>query len=103
MPARRQSHLPALRHGPREPRPARRARHHRWHTADRTTIRRINRLIDAARQEPFTGIGKPDQLSHPLAGAWSRRMNEEHRLVYPGDGDDLVILQVRFYDFRVFT
>lgn len=61
-------------------------------------IKRINRLVDAARREPFTGIGKPEQLRHALAGAWSRRITEEHRLVYLVDGDDLVILQARFHD-----
>lgn len=68
-----------------------------WHSADRTMIKRINRLIDAARRDPFTGIGKPEQLRHALAGAWSRRISEEHRLVYLVDGDDLVILQARFH------
>lgn len=68
-----------------------------WHTADRTMIKRINRLIDAARRDPCTGIGKPEQLRHALAGAWSRRITEEHRLVYLVDNDDLVILQVRFH------
>ena len=68
-----------------------------WQTADRTMIKRINRLIDAARREPFTGIGKPEQLRHALAGAWSRRITEEHRLVYLVDGDDLVVLQARFH------
>lgn len=68
-----------------------------WHTADRTMIKRINRLIDDARRDPFVGIGKPEQLRHALAGAWSRRITEEHRLVYLVDGDDLVILQARFH------
>lgn len=68
-----------------------------WQTADRTMITRINRLIDAARREPFAGIGKPEQLRHALAGAWSRRVTEEHRLVYLVDSDDLVILQARFH------
>lgn len=68
-----------------------------WQTADRTVIKRINRLIDVASRDPFTGIGKPEQLRHALAGAWSRRINEEHRLVYLVEGDDLVILQARFH------
>ena len=68
-----------------------------WHTADRTMIKRINRLIDDACRDPFTGVGKPEQLRHALAGAWSRRITEEHRLVYLVDGDDLVILQARLH------
>ena len=62
-----------------------------------TTIKRINRLIDDALRDPFAGIGKPEQLRHALAGAWSRRITEEHRLVYLVDGDDLVILQARYH------
>lgn len=68
-----------------------------WHTADRTMIKRIHRLIDDARRDPFTGIGKPEPLRHALAGAWSRRITDEHRLVYLVDVDDLVILQARFH------
>lgn len=68
-----------------------------WQTADRAMIKRINRLIDDARRDPFDGIGKPEQLRHALAGAWSRRITEEHRLVYLADGQDLVILQARFH------
>lgn len=68
-----------------------------WQTADRNTLKRINRLIDDARRDPFAGIGKPEQLRHALSGAWSRRITEEHRLVYLVDSDDLVILQARFH------
>ena len=68
-----------------------------WQTTDRSIIKRINRLIDDARPDPFSGIGKPEQLCHALSGAWSRRITEEHRLVYLVDGDDLVILQARFH------
>ena len=68
-----------------------------WQTADRTMIKRINRLIEDARRDPFAGVGKPEQLRHALAGAWSRRITEEHRLVYLVDGDDLVILQARLH------
>jgi toxin YoeB len=67
-----------------------------WLAADRTTLRRINRLIDDVLRDPFSGIGKPEQLRHALAGAWSRRIDDEHRLVYLVDGDDLVILQARY-------
>ena len=65
--------------------------------ADRQTLKRINRLIDDALRDPTSGIGKPEPLLHMLAGAWSRRITEEHRLVYLVDGDDLVILQARFH------
>ena len=68
-----------------------------WLAADRTMLKRINRLIDDALRDPAAGIGKPEALRHMLAGAWSRRITEEHRLVYLVDGEDLVILQARFH------
>jgi toxin YoeB len=68
-----------------------------WRGADRATLKRINRLIDDALRDATDGIGKPEPLRHLLAGAWSRRISEEHRLVYLVDGDDLVILQARFH------
>jgi toxin YoeB len=55
---------------------------------DRTILKRVNRLIDdIARGDPFEGIGKPEPLRHNLAGAWSRRITDEHRLVYVVDDD----------------
>ena len=57
----------------------------------------MNRLIDDALRHPTAGIAKPEPLKHMLAGAWSRRITEEHRLVYLVDNDDLVILQARFH------
>lgn len=68
-----------------------------WQTADRKVLKRINTLIDACLREPYTGIGKPEQLKYGAAGAWSRRITQEHRLVYFVDGDDLIILQTRYH------
>lgn len=68
-----------------------------WVQTDRATLKRINRLIEDVLRDPFTGIGKPEQLRHALAGAWSRRISEEHRLVYLVDGGDVVILQARYH------
>jgi toxin YoeB len=67
-----------------------------WQTADRAILKRINRLVEDVRRDAFVGIGKPEQLKHALAGAWSRRITDEHRLVYRVDGHDVVILQARF-------
>lgn len=53
-----------------------------WVQTDRATLKRVNRLIEDVLRDPFTGIGKPEQLRHVLSGAWSRRITEEHRLVY---------------------
>lgn len=63
-----------------------------WQSADRKVLKRINKLIEASLRDPFDGIGKPEQLKYGAAGAWSRRITEEHRLVYVMIGDDLVVL-----------
>lgn len=68
-----------------------------WQTTDRATLKRINRLLDDIARDPFGGIGKPEQLRHALAGSWSRRISEEHRLVYTVDGDDVTIVQARYH------
>ena len=65
-----------------------------WLSADRATLKRINRLIDDALRDPSTGIGKPEPLRHLLAGAWSRRISEEHRLVYLVDGESRCTLGI---------
>lgn len=68
-----------------------------WQATDRQTLKRLNRLLDDTLRDPFSGIGKPESLRHVLAGCWSRRIGEEHRLVYLVDTDDLVILQARYH------
>jgi toxin YoeB len=67
-----------------------------WQSADRTVLKRINRLIADTRRSPHEGIGKPEPLKYGLAGAWSRRITEEHRLVYRVVDDDLQIIQARY-------
>ena len=68
-----------------------------WASNDRRLLLRINRLIEDARRQPFTGIGKPEALKYDAQGAWSRRITDEHRLVYLVADDTLVILQARFH------
>lgn len=68
-----------------------------WLGAGRNTLKRIDRFIDDALRDPFSGIGKPEPLRHMLAGTWSRRITDEHRLVYLVDDDDLIVLQARFH------
>jgi toxin YoeB len=63
-----------------------------WPTTDRAMLKRVTRLLDDIARDPFEGIGKPEQLRHALAGAWSRRIDQEHRLVYLIEGDDIVVL-----------
>jgi toxin YoeB len=60
-------------------------------------LRRINQLIQACLRNPFAGIGKPEPLRENLAGYWSRRIDEEHRLVYRLVGELLVILACRYH------
>jgi len=64
---------------------------------DRKALQRINRLIAEAAHDPGTGTGKPERLSGDLSGCWSRRIDQEHRLVYTVDGDQLVVLQARYH------
>ena len=68
-----------------------------WQMADRRLVKRINTLIDACLRDPYEGIGKPEQLKYGAQGAWSRRINEEHRLVYLVEGNTLVVLQARYH------
>ncbi len=53
-----------------------------WVEQDRKTLRRLNRLIEDCRRQPFEGVGKPEALRHHWSGWWSRRITDEHRLVY---------------------
>lgn len=64
---------------------------------DRKMVERINRLIQEVTREPFAGVGKPEPLKHALAGFWSRRITDEHRMVYRVDGDALLIAQLRYH------
>jgi toxin YoeB len=68
-----------------------------WFAEDRAVLKRINRIIDDTLREPFDGIGKPEPLKHMLQGAWSRRITEEHRMVYLVQDDDLMIVQLRYH------
>ena len=68
-----------------------------WQDTDRKMLKRINALIQETTRTPFTGTGKPEGLKHALAGYWSRRINDEHRMVYKVDGDSLLIAQLRYH------
>lgn len=68
-----------------------------WQKTDRKVVQRINLLIRDIRREPFEGIGKPEALKYALSGYWSRRINDEHRLVYRIEGDSILIAQVRYH------
>lgn len=62
-----------------------------YEQGNKATIKKINRLIKDIDQHPFTGIGKPEPLRHDLAGKWSRRISEEHRIIYQVDDTTIYI------------
>lgn len=68
-----------------------------WQKTDRKVVQRINALIREIQRSPFEGIGKPESLKHALSGYWSRRINDEHRLVYRVKGDSILIAQLRYH------
>lgn len=68
-----------------------------WQKTDRGKLGRVNELIKEIVRTPFQGAGKPEPLRHALAGYWSRRIDEEHRLVYKVEGDSVLIAQARFH------
>ncbi|MCF8212209.1 MAG: Txe/YoeB family addiction module toxin [Rhodoferax sp.] len=66
-----------------------------WQQTDKAVLRRINCLIRDIQREPFEGIGKPEPLRFNFAGYWSRRIDEEHRIVYKIQDDEIIIAQLR--------
>jgi toxin YoeB len=68
-----------------------------WHSIVPKLTKRIHLLIKEASRTPFEGVGKPEPLRHALSGYWSRRINDEHRMVYKVDGDCLLIAQLRYH------
>ena len=68
-----------------------------WQENDKRFIKRINKLIKEIERTPFTGIGKPEPLKHHLSGYWSRRINEEHRIIYRVEEDRVIILSCRYH------
>jgi toxin YoeB len=68
-----------------------------WQKTDRKMLKRINRLIHEIMRDPFTGPGKPEPLKHGLSGYWSRRINDEHRIVYRPAEDAVLIAQLRYH------
>ena len=68
-----------------------------WQKTDKAIVKRINGLIHDIQRSPFDGIGKPEPLKHALSGFWSRRINDEHRLVYSVEGNVLRIAQARYH------
>jgi toxin YoeB len=68
-----------------------------WVKTDRKSALRILELVEAVMKDPFTGIGKPEPLKYVLAGCWSRRITQEHRLVYRVSEARIDFLQARYH------
>lgn len=68
-----------------------------WQATDRKLLLRVNTLIKECSRTPFTGTGKPEPLRGSLSGWWSRRITQEHRLVYRATEDSLFIAQCRYH------
>ena len=68
-----------------------------WQKTDKKILKRINALIKEIQRSPFEGVGKPEPLKHALSGYWSRRINDEHRLVYKIENNSLLIAQARYH------
>lgn len=68
-----------------------------WQKTDKKILNRINALVKDIKREPFDGIGKPEPLKHALAGYWSRRINDEHRIVYKAADGSILIAQLRYH------
>ncbi len=68
-----------------------------WQVTDKKILKRINQLIKNTKRTPTEGIGKPEPLKHDRRGYWSRRINQEHRLVYKYADDSLFIVQCRYH------
>lgn len=68
-----------------------------WATENRKLFSRLHKLIVETAREPFVGTGKPEPLKNELQGYWSRRINEEHRLVYKATDDQLIIVSCKYH------
>lgn len=68
-----------------------------WQKTDPKVLKRINALIRDIERSPFEGVGKPEPLKHALSGYWSRRIDDEHRIVYKVEGDSILIAQLRYH------
>ena len=68
-----------------------------WQKNDKKQLKRVNTLIKDIQRNKFEGIGKPEPLKHNLSGYWSRRINNEHRIVYKIEADSILIAQLRYH------
>lgn len=68
-----------------------------WQQIDKNLVKKINKLIKEIKRTPFEGTGKPEPLKYNLAGFWSRRITEEHRLIYEISEDSILVASCRYH------
>ncbi len=68
-----------------------------WQETDKKTLKKLHELMKDVSRSPYEGIGKPEPLKHALRGFWSRRITDEHRLVYKVEGNVLYVVQARYH------
>ncbi|ACB53609.1 putative addiction module toxin, Txe/YoeB [Crocosphaera subtropica ATCC 51142] len=68
-----------------------------WQQTDKKIIKRINKLIEDIKRDPFDGLGNPEPLKYNWSGFWSRRIDQEHRLVYAVENNEILIAQCRYH------
>ncbi len=68
-----------------------------WQTTDKTVLKKLNKLIVDTAKNPFSGIGKPEPLKHDFKGYWSKRITDEHRLVYRVDDHTIFIIACKYH------
>ena len=68
-----------------------------WKKNDKKTYLRINKLLYQIQNNPFKGIGKPEALKHQYKGFWSRRITDEHRLIYQVTNDAIVVIACKYH------
>jgi toxin YoeB len=68
-----------------------------WQKTDKKVLKRINLLLKDIVRNPFEGLGKPEPLKHKYSGYWSRRIDNEHRLIYKINEEEIIIAKCRFH------
>jgi toxin YoeB len=68
-----------------------------WQETDKKTVKKINELVKDIARSPFQGLGKPEPLKHLFSGFWSRRISQEHRMIYRVEGDVIELAQLRYH------
>ena len=68
-----------------------------WQKTDKKLLKKINELLKDTKRDPFAGLGKPEPLKYEYAGLWSRRITDEHRLVYKVYDESIAIVSCRYH------